>query len=174
MKRYHLITSMPLLLFLLTISVVSSCKKSDEPAGTDKELYDMAKETQGFTWYKYTSAYLPKSSGSGHNQPLLRTRFNKEAATKLDSLGKVMSGASFPEGSLIVKELNDDPSTLVRYAILYKKTGHTDADANGWVWGYINADGTVSEPASNKGKACIGCHSQADNIDYVLMNKYFP
>ncbi len=43
-------------------------------------------------------------------------------------------------------------STLSRYAVLYKSTGHADADANGWVWGYINADGTVAVSASEKRK----------------------
>ena len=73
-----------------------------------------------------------------------------------------------------VKELNDNSTTLGRYAILYKKSGSADADAKGWVWGYINADGGVAETASKKGSSCTSCHSQADNIDYMLMNKYFP
>jgi hypothetical protein len=85
-----------------------------------------------------------------------------------------MTGSTFPEGSLIVKELNDNSTTLGRYAILYKKSGSADADAKGWVWGYINADGGVAETASKKGSSCTSCHSQADNIDYMLMNKYFP
>ena len=44
----------------------------------------------------------------------------------------------------------------------------------GWVWGYINADESIAAPASEKGSQCISCHSQSDNIDYMLMNKYFP
>ena len=85
-----------------------------------------------------------------------------------------MTGAAFPDGSLIVKELYEDASTLARYAVLYKSTGHADADVNGWVWGYINEDETVAVPASEKGSQCIGCHSQEGSIDYVLMNKFFP
>ena len=75
---------------------------------------------------------------------------------------------------MIVKELYENSTTVSRYAILYKKTDSPSADAKGWVWGYIDANGKVAEPASNKGKACISCHNQADNIDYMLMNKYFP
>jgi hypothetical protein len=134
----------------------------------------MAKGTSGFTWFKNSSSLLNKSSGSGHPQPFLRTRYNSIASAKLDSTGRIMKGAIFPEGSLIVKELHDNSTTLGRYAILYKKSGSADADAKGWVWGYINADGTVAEVASKKGTSCISCHSQADNIDYMLMNKYFP
>jgi hypothetical protein len=159
---------------LLGIWTINSCKKEKEASGTDKELYDMAKGTSGFTWFKNSSSLLNKSSGSGHPQPFLRTRYNSIASAKLDSTGRIMKGAIFPEGSLIVKELHDNSTTLGRYAILYKKSGSADADAKGCVWGYINADGTVAEVASKKGTSCISCHSQADNIDYMLMNKYFP
>jgi hypothetical protein len=159
---------------LVSIWTINSCKKEKEATGTDKELYEMAKATSGFTWFKNSSSLLNKSSGSGHPQPFLRTRYNAVAATKLDSNGKIMTGSTFPEGSLIVKELNDNSTTLGRYEILYKKSGSADADAKGWVWGYINADGGVAETASKKGSSCTSCHSQADNIDYMLMNKYFP
>jgi hypothetical protein len=159
---------------LVAMGTFGSCKKDAAPVGTDKELYDMAKSTNGFTWFKNSSTLLNKSAGSGHPQPFLRTRYNSVAATMLDSTGKIMTNVTFPEGSFIVKELFDNSTTLGRYAILYKNSGSADADAKGWVWGYINADGSVTESATKKGSSCINCHSQADNIDYMLMNKYFP
>jgi hypothetical protein len=91
----------------------------------------------------------------------------------LEADGKVKPGAVFPEGSLIVKELSNG-SAAERYAILLKMANHESADERGWIWGYINADETVSEAASNKGSACKGCHNQQENIDYMLMNKFFP
>jgi len=160
--------------FLIGIWTINSCKKEKEAIGIDKELYEMAKTTSGFTWFNNSSSLLNKSSGSGHPQPFLKTRYNAIAAAKLDSTGKILTGATFPEGSLIVKELHDNSTTLGRYAILYKKSGSADADSKGWVWGYINSDGSVAEAASKKGSSCISCHSQTDNIDYMLMNKYFP
>jgi len=172
--RKKLKTIIILTTFLVGVWTINSCKKEEEATGTDKELYEMAKTTSGFTWFKNSSSLLNKSSGSGHPQPFLRTRYNSIASAKLDSTGKIMTGATFPEGSLIVKELYDNSTTLGRYAILYKKAGSADADSKGWVWGYINSDGSVAEAASKKGSSCISCHSQADNIDYMLMNKYFP
>lgn len=172
--RIRLKTFAVLTFCFISILTIYSCKKEKVTEGTDKELYDMSKATSGFVWYKNSSSLLDKSAGSGHPQPFLKTRYNSIAATKLDSNGKILTDAVFPEGSLIVKELYDNSTTLGRYAILYKKTGSADADANGWVWGYINSDGTVVESASKKGTSCISCHSQAGNIDYMLMNKYFP
>jgi hypothetical protein len=162
---------------VLCISLINGCKKEmsiDDPANkTDKLLYDMSKSNTGFIWYKKSDALLTKSSGSAHPQSFLRTRYNAVAATKLDGSGRIMQGVSFPEGSLIVKELYENSTTLTRYAILYKKSDNPDADAKGWVWGYINADGGVADPSSNKGRSCISCHSQNGNIDYMLMNKFF-
>jgi hypothetical protein len=157
----------------LWLGFANSCKKEEQAEGIDKELLDMAKKSSSFTWYKNSDVKLNKSAGSGHPQALLRTRYNAIAATKLDSNFKIMADAKFPEGSLIVKELYDNANTLSRYAILLKSAKRAEADANGWVWGYVNPDGTVAEPASNKGSDCRSCHSQKDNIDYMLMNKYF-
>lgn len=156
------------------LTTFTACKKDKTLSDTDQELFEMSKSTTGFTWFNNSSAVLNKSGGSGHPQPFLRTRYNSIAATKLDSLGRIIPGSTFPEGALIVKELLENASTLGRYAILYKKSTSEDADANGWVWGYINADGTVAVKASEKGNSCISCHTQSENIDYMLMNKYFP
>lgn len=161
-------------LSLITACIVESCKKSDEAEGIDKQLLDMAQSSAGFTWYKNSDALLDKSAGSGHNYPFLRTRFNQIASAMLDSNGKIMDSITFPEGSFIVKELFSDGSTLARYAILYKQSNSAYADAKGWIWGYINADGSVAVTAEEKGQQCISCHMQDGNIDYMLMNKYFP
>lgn len=164
-----------LVTFVLILSVpFSSCNKDEEAEGIDKQLLDMAENTSGFTWYKNDDALLDKSSGSGHDYPFLRTRFDAIASAMLDDDGKIMDSITFPEGSLIVKELYSDASSLDRYAILYKQSNNTYADANGWIWGYVNADGTVAVTAEDKGVQCIGCHNQEGNIDYMLMNKFFP
>ncbi len=154
--------------------VINGCKNEKQAEGTDKLLYDLARETSGFTWYKKTDALLNITSGSGHSFPFLRTRYNQAAAARLDDQGKIITGSVFPEGSLIVKEFHDSSNKLARYAVLYKEAGNQDADSKGWVWGYINADGTVAESSSDKGKSCNACHNQDGNIDYMLMNKYFP
>jgi hypothetical protein len=168
---------------LVGMWIFHSCKKekntnnddnNDMVESTDKMLYDMSISSNGFTWYKKSDDLLDKSLRSAHELPFLKTRYNTVAATKLDGAGKIMEGVSFPEGSLIVKELYESPTKLIRYAILYKKSDSPDADARGWVWGYINADGGIALAASAKGSGCKGCHSESGNIDYMLMNKYFP
>ena len=172
MKKKQVFTM--ILISLVFLFVNNGCKNENQAEGTDKMLYDMARETTGFTWYKKSDALLNTTSGSGHSFPFLRTRYNQVAAAKLDAIGKITAGSVFPEGSLIVKEFHDSAQKLARYAILYKEAGNPDADSKGWVWGYINADGTVAQEAGKKGSGCNDCHNQSGNIDYMLMNKYFP
>ncbi|MBK8372619.1 MAG: cytochrome P460 family protein [Saprospiraceae bacterium] len=158
--------------FLLAIMAIS-CDKEEKANSTDTVLFEMAKDTAGYKWFKNSSSLLNKSAGSAHPQPFLRTRYNSVAATMLDTNGKIKAGSVFPEGSVVVKELFSSEATLGRFAILYKSENNENADDKGWVWGYVNADGSISESSSNKGKSCIGCHSQSGNIDYMLMNKFF-
>ncbi|CAN5693810.1 hypothetical protein BH11BAC1_BH11BAC1_06040 [soil metagenome] len=172
MSKKNISISTILLVLFFSVYLIS-CTKDKYEDRINYELFLMAKGTVGFKWYLNSDVIKPKSSGSGHSKPFLRTRYNSVASTQLDSTGQIIPGSIFPEGSLVVKELFDDATTLGRYAVLFKKTGDANADAKGWIWGYINADGTIAEPSSNKGKACSGCHSQSGNIDYMLMSKYF-
>lgn len=166
-------------LFLGLVFIVGalvSCKHDPvvSESNIDRELYEMALKTDGYTWFKNSSIPLTRSSGSGHSAPLLRTRFNNIASAKLDSAGRIIDGSVFPTGSVIVKELLNADQSLERYAMLYKDPTNQYADANGWVWGYIFPGGDVSISATEKGGVCIGCHSQSGNIDYMLMNKFYP
>lgn len=159
---------------LVLFTGLLSCRHEKPESPIDRELYELASSASAFTWFAHTDVLLDKSNGSGHPQPFLRTRYNAIAAAMLGADGRILSGAEFSEGSLIVKELFQNQTQLSRFAILYKNSASPHADAKGWVWGYIDADGAVAVPSSDKGVACISCHSQAGNIDYMLMNKYFP
>ncbi len=137
---------------------------------TDAKIFDTAKLTTGNVWYKNSDAYLAKTAKSGHTQPLMRTRYNATAAAQLDASGKVKAGTIFPEGSVITKELVKTGNVLDGYAVLWKRKADPNADADGWVWGYVSATGSVNAAISTKGSGCIGCHSIAGNIDKTLMN----
>lgn len=170
--RLRFYISFVLVLMVLISLIAFSC--TYKKFGEDQDLYLIAKTTTDFVWYKNSKTKLPKTTGSGHSQPLLSTRFNAIAAANLDANFKVKTGSGFAEESLIVKELYDSDGKLDLYAILYKKATHANADSRGWVWGYINADGSVRIGSSKKGKDCTSCHSQSGNEDYTLMNKFFP
>jgi hypothetical protein len=165
-------------LFIIIISAIISCSKDKTPTtqsdNIDEQLFNFAKDTTNYVWYKNNNDVLVKSTESGHPFPFLKTRYNEIAAQQLDVNGKIKSNAKFLDGSLIVKELINSDKTLGRYAILYKKSNNSNADNNGWVWGYIDANGKVAFSADQRGSSCISCHSQGGSIDYMLMNKFFP
>lgn len=166
--------SFQLLLFCLPVLLFLSCTKDKTPDNADELLFDFTKDTSGYVWYHFSDSLLPRSSGSGHGQPFLRTRYNAVAAGYLDAEGKVVDGTIFPNGSVIIKELYKADSTLDQYAILWKFPESPSADANGWVWGYLKPNGQTVTSAGLKGATCINCHSQQGHIDQTLMNAYFP
>ena len=157
MKSNYLIT---LVILLMAVFAGKGCKNDSQAEGTDRELYDLARETTGFTWYKNSDELLNTTPGSGHSFPKLRTRYHVVAAAGLDASGKITPGTTFKEGSLIVKEFHESTGELGRYAVLYKEADSPEADSKGWVWGYINADGTVAQSSSKKGSGCNDCHNQ--------------
>lgn len=163
-----------LVLFAAVSLALAGCRHEPDQDPMDARLLELARDADGHVWYKGSDSFLPKSAGSGHTQALLRTRYNNVAGELLDANGQVLPDTVFADGSLIVKELWDDASTLSLYAILLKEPADPNADGNGWVWGYIQPDGTVLQPSSAQGAACRSCHSQEGNIDFSLMNKYFP
>lgn len=171
-RSFSLVMAISAALIATSLSL-HSCKHDGVALGTDLLLYDMATVDTGFVWFKFSDAALDRSSGSGHSQPKLKTRYNATAATMLDAEGRIQEGAQFPEGSLIVKELLENDLTISLYAVLYKSPENADADQNGWVWGYLNPNGTVRTSSSEKGIGCIGCHTQSGHIDYMLMNKFY-
>jgi hypothetical protein len=164
----------PMALLLIGSLIVANGCKHEAKEGIEFEIFEAGRKAEGFTWYKFSPAKLASSGLSGHTEPDQRTRFNNIAATMLDASGKVMEGISFPEESLIVKELYKSNGNLSSYAMMLKRPSAPEADADGWVWGYFDEKGSVRAPASEKGSQCRGCHNQNGSIDFSLMNVAHP
>jgi hypothetical protein len=138
---------------------------------TDVTLSALATESAGWTYYKNRADTLLRSVGSGHVEARLRTRFNARAATQLDAAGKVRVGSSFPDSSLVVKELIIG-GVLSRYAVMYKLRGSSNAGTGGWLWAYYAPDGATQIGIAGRGGACQSCH--ASGVDHVRMNDSHP
>ncbi|MCA0375550.1 MAG: hypothetical protein LCH84_07765 [Gemmatimonadetes bacterium] len=158
--------------------LAAACGGSDvtgsAPGGggpSDAEVSALARAASGWTYYKARGDTLLRSQGSGHAEARLRTRYNAKAATQLDANGKVRAGVSFPDSSLIVKELIIG-STLTRYAVMYKLRGSANAATGGWLWAYYAPDGSPQIGIGARGSACVGCH--ASGIDQTRMNDSHP
>lgn len=172
---------MKLLLLSLLSLVIIGCKDEETTTSpttsasvtvTDDQLAILAQQSAGQVYYKNSSAVLNTADASGHSEKTLRTRYNAKAATQLDANGKVKASPVFPDSSLITKELYNTDGTVAKYAIMFKLRGAKNADAAGWVWGYVTNTGSVVAPSSSKGAGCTGCHASA--FDFTRMNDTHP
>lgn len=168
---------LPILLALASLALVAiACSSNVTPTPepiTETTLIAAAKSAQGYVWYKKSDALLAKSSFSPRAETLLRARYNSVAANQLDANGKVKSGAVFGEGSIIVKELFSNQTTLSRTLVMWRQKDDVNMDEFGWGWATLSSTGTLT--ISPKGAACKGCHSTTTpHIDYTLMNLSQP
>jgi hypothetical protein len=162
--------TLSIFIFFLTATLitVSSCKKATEE---DKVLYDKVKSDVGFTFYKNSTAVLTSSSTSPHND-FFRMRYNDIAIAAMTDNGKLPVGGTFPDGSLVVKELYDTQGGALKLLAVMGKSGSGSTGA-GWKWAEYKPDGSAVYSVTKKGDGCISCHS-TNARDYNAVFYYFP
>ncbi len=137
---------------------------------TDAELFALITSAQPFTTYplfplvdSITSGTL---NGSTAHQPLVRVRMNSTALAALTN-GRFPSGGSFPDGSVILKEILSGGQTQI-YAVAYKDSDNPLA-GNGWLWAEYYPNGNVLFSVSTRGSGCVPCHSreQGPQHDFI-------
>lgn len=159
-------------LFVIVIAL-TQCRKTTTVTTPETDAALFAKATgTGFTYYKNDTQVHASSPQAAH-AGFFRVRFNAIALSALTDNGKLPAGGTFPQGSLIVKELHNDSSgtQLLGYAIMEKLSSDT-SQADGWVWSEVNTAGT-GYTIHNKGAICTGCHS-VDDRDRVRLFDLFP
>ncbi|MEO7363017.1 MAG: cytochrome P460 family protein [Gemmatimonadaceae bacterium] len=140
------------------------------PSVSDATLYSLMQSDASWTFYKRSATPIARTS-QPHPESRALVRYNSRAATQLDAVGKVRSGALFPDSSIIVKELSN-ASTLVTYAVMIKMPGSASAGPGGWVWAEYGPTGSVKFPTASRGSACTSCH--VAGTDYTRMNDSHP
>lgn len=151
-----------ILIIVASSLLFDSCKKKEEEenAAADAELYNAVKSDNGYTYFQngdLLSGKAPSPHGS------FKLRFNATAAAALDTSGYLPSGSSFPNGSIIVKDIYKN-GALDLIAVMKKDPGNDDA-ASGWIWSEYEPDGTVFYSISSQGDQCTACHSTSANRD---------
>lgn len=136
----------------------------------DATLFALSQPDASWTFYK-RSAVPFKRSSQAHTESHALVRYNTFAASALDPEGKVRANASFPDSSIIVKELSNG-TTITTLAIMMKLRGSASAGHGGWVWAEFGPTGAVKYPTKGRGAACSSCH--ASGIDFTRMNDSRP
>lgn len=147
------------------IASVQSCKKDNETTSTDTDLYNAISSTSGYTYYVGTPGITAGVGNSPHG--FERVRFNSIAQAALDSTGKLPAGASFPTGSIIVKEIYSSASGGLNLYAVMKKDPASNNSGSGYLWAEFKTDGSAVFSTSKKGDGCISCHSGSTNRDLV-------
>jgi hypothetical protein len=157
-------------LALTLVVCLTNCNK--EAKGEDKILFDKSVVTSGFSYYKGSNAILASSNPSAHN-PYFRMRYNAIAIAAMTDNGKLPVGGSFPDGSVVVKELYDSPTGALKLLAVMEKSSSNSLAGEGWLWGEYEPDGKVFYSIDKKGIGCTGCHS-TNAIDYNRVFNLFP
>lgn len=148
---------------ILSISIINfhACRKDKGTTDIDKQLYNEV--MQADTTYYQNGNVLSGAAASPHGS--FRLRFNSIAAGALDINGELPAGNTFPDGSLIVKEIISG-GEISLYAVM-KKDLSSNSAASGYLWAEYQTNGTVVFSAAKAGSGCIGCHSESPNRDLV-------
>jgi len=153
-----------LVMIILATVFIASCKdKEDEKAITDQVLIEKISESE----YSYYSTDTIQARGP--HVPFIMVRFNPTAKAVLNEDNKIELGQTFPEGSIIVKEIyNTKGGDLVRQYVMMKKPNDPNAATN-WIWSAYSASNAVEQSVTLKGVGCFECHSIAPHRDGVKM-----
>ena len=127
---------------------------------SDASLFTLITEAQPFRTYVPfpdldTSPNGVLNASSAH-QPLIRVGLNQVAAAALQN-GRLSSG-SFPDGSVIVKEVLGTNGVVNLYVVMFKDRSNRLA-ANGWLWAELRPTGGAEYSVQNRGAACTACHA---------------
>jgi hypothetical protein len=145
-----------LLIAIGTVFFVACEKKAD--AVVQQSLFEQISNAAKYSFYKNDSSVLPSAPQSAHNA-FFRVRFNSIAAAALTESGKLPVNGSFPEGSIIVKDLyNQQNGNIVLYSVLKKESGNANSNT-GWLWAEYDTSGKEIYAIVSKGDGCVNCHS---------------
>ncbi len=158
--RSYCLWAIPIV-FLLLLACTKRQGKNPTLAFTDKALLDSCQQMHDY--YKNDPGLLLSGSAGPHGT--FKLRFNSIAKSALTDQGKLPANGSFPEGSLIIKDVYQG-GKISLYALMYKRTGS-------WLWAEIEPGGSVHYSVNKNPSVCTGCHSQPGNRDLVVSFNFY-
>jgi hypothetical protein len=129
----------------------------------DAALFRLVTQAQPFSGYVLfpdtDELATGRLNGSEAHNPLVRVSLNARAMGALQG-GRLPAGSSFPDGSIVFKELRSSAAASANaYAVMYKDAANPLA-GRGWLWAEFSPTGIPLYSVSNRGNACTGCHSR--------------
>jgi hypothetical protein len=157
---------------VLALSAVSlqSCKEDEEPKAEYIADDNSFKNFTSWTLEATKSGPDPAlgAAHGGNDNTVERKIYFK------DDQGP--SGGNYPVGTLISKHSKNPDGTVDMITAMSKRGNDFNTSGGDWEWFILNADGSIAvdgdgnqlRGADLMGGACISCHAQASNKDYVF------
>lgn len=132
----------------------------------DEELFKWITSETEFYYYRHSPEILPTSEETERaHDNFMRIRFNRKAADVLNGDGHLPKGVSFPDSSIIVKEIYSEKNGPVNLLAVMVKLKGAPNSAKDWLWAEFTPAGEVEYSLSKNGKVCVSCHkSNYDNV----------
>jgi hypothetical protein len=147
------------LLTVMSIAIYGCAKKK-----TTEKIYSESTSTSLYLYKGKDTIYHPAGTSPHGNFNL---NFNQTPHDAFGVDGKLPVGQTFPEGSLIVKEIYDANNQLIVYAVM-KKDRKSKFANHKWIWAEYNADGSSKVSIAREGKDCVDCHTSGITRDLTL------
>jgi hypothetical protein len=167
-------------ILLIPFVMSLSCQRNVEPLSaapqfvtSDQQLFAFITHTQPFSSYalfpRADSVVSGTLNGSHAHQPRVRVVMNAVAQGALPD-GLPPPGLSFPEGSVIVKEVRVAGVATI-YAVVFKESDNPLSNG-GWVWAEYYPNGTVVFSIERRGSGCVSCHSREKGPQHDLIRTF--
>jgi hypothetical protein len=161
--------SMGLLKLLVVLVIVFiacfSCAYDDLSVSNKSESDSLLFVTLNENGYSYFQGgkILSPAAPSPHGD--YKLRFNETASSALDVSGRLPLNSTFPEGSVIVKEVYT--GNVISVLAVMKKSSRDPNATNGWIWAELAPTGEVYFSVKQRGSGCVSCHRDTPNRDLV-------
>jgi hypothetical protein len=141
----------------------------------DAAYFRLISQTDPFTSYtvfpradEFATGQL---NGSEAHRSIVRVLLNRTAANALQN-GLLPPGGTFPDGSIIFKEIRPNQSAQPSvYAVMLKDARHGRA-GDGWLWAEFGPAGNVVYSMRDRGGACTGCHTREQGRQRDLVRTF--
>lgn len=148
--------------FAILCAGMMACKKRKEEK-LNESLFNETVNTS-FSYYRGIDSVYTAAGGSPHGS--FKLKFNSTAAAALTDNGRLPAGQEFPDGSLILKEVNSGSGATL-YVVMKKDKESKFRSEGDWVWAEYGVDGEAVYSAGKKGESCTGCHTTGTSRDFV-------
>lgn len=129
----------------------------------DTSLFRLVTQTDPFNRYtvfpladEFTTGRL---NGSDAHTPVVRVLLNATAAGALQA-GRFPLGATFPDGSVVFKEVRPSASASPTLYVVMAKDRDNGLAGEGWLWAEYTPSGATAFSVSRRGNGCISCHQR--------------